>query len=77
MENGQILTLKPKVVYSLNLTNIFLTYKGLKECMVRAYSYIEGIEEVLHRLKLNNYEIHAFTNYPVWLVVNILILFSF
>ncbi|XP_078150833.1 haloacid dehalogenase-like hydrolase (HAD) superfamily protein [Carex rostrata] len=40
--------------------------EGLKECMVRAYSYVEGIEEVLHGLKQNNYEIHAFTNYPVW-----------
>lgn len=38
--------------------------------MVRAYSYVEGIEEVLHGLKQNNYEIHAFTNYPVWLVVS-------
>ncbi|KAJ4795505.1 Haloacid dehalogenase-like hydrolase (HAD) superfamily protein [Rhynchospora pubera] len=40
--------------------------EGLKECMVRAYSYIDGIEDVLLGLKENNYEIHAFTNYPVW-----------
>lgn len=45
--------------------------------MVKAYSYVEGIEEVLHGLKQNNYEIHAFTNYPVWLVVNFLISFFF
>ncbi|XP_072981644.1 flavin mononucleotide hydrolase 1, chloroplatic [Typha angustifolia] len=40
--------------------------EGLKECMVRAYSYVEGVEELLCSLKLNNYEMHAFTNYPVW-----------
>jgi phosphoglycolate phosphatase-like HAD superfamily hydrolase len=34
--------------------------------MGRGYSYIEGVEELLHALKQNNYEIHAFTNYPIW-----------
>ncbi|EES17979.1 hypothetical protein BDA96_09G099400 [Sorghum bicolor] len=40
--------------------------EGLKECMVRAYEYIDGIEDILCCLKKNNYEMHAFTNYPVW-----------
>ncbi|CAO2148737.1 unnamed protein product [Urochloa humidicola] len=40
--------------------------EGLKECLVRAYEYIDGIEDILCCLKKNNYEMHAFTNYPVW-----------
>ncbi|XP_052174202.1 O-fucosyltransferase 1-like isoform X11 [Diospyros lotus] len=40
--------------------------RGLKSCMQRGYSYIQGAEELLHDLKQNNYEIHAFTNYPIW-----------
>ncbi|XP_019104422.1 flavin mononucleotide hydrolase 1, chloroplatic [Beta vulgaris subsp. vulgaris] len=39
---------------------------GLKSCVKSGYSYLDGIEELLHGLKLNNYEMHAFTNYPVW-----------
>lgn len=41
---------------------------GLKECMVSGYTYIDGMEEVLQYLKHNNYEMHAFTNYPIWSV---------
>ncbi|KAG2693927.1 hypothetical protein I3760_08G118100 [Carya illinoinensis] len=40
--------------------------EGMKNCMRRGYSYIEGVEELLHALKQNKYEIHAFTNYPIW-----------
>ncbi|PRQ41562.1 putative soluble epoxide hydrolase [Rosa chinensis] len=40
--------------------------EGLKNCMREGYSYIEGVEELLHVLKHNNYEMHAFTNYPIW-----------
>ncbi|XP_075083939.1 flavin mononucleotide hydrolase 1, chloroplatic-like [Nicotiana tabacum] len=40
--------------------------EGLKNCMRRAYSYIEGVEGLLNSLKENGYEIHAFTNYPIW-----------
>ncbi|XP_052174205.1 O-fucosyltransferase 1-like isoform X15 [Diospyros lotus] len=43
-----------------------LDLEGLKSCMQRGYSYIQGAEELLHDLKQNNYEIHAFTNYPIW-----------
>ena len=39
---------------------------GLKDCMIRGYSYIEGVKELLHELKEKNYEMHAFTNYPIW-----------
>ncbi|CAI9090916.1 OLC1v1025804C1 [Oldenlandia corymbosa var. corymbosa] len=40
--------------------------EGLKSCMKRGYSYIEGVEELLHSLKNAGYEMHAFTNYPNW-----------
>ncbi|XP_027927038.1 flavin mononucleotide hydrolase 1, chloroplatic [Vigna unguiculata] len=40
--------------------------EGLKTCMRSGYSYIEGIEPLLLSLKKNNYEMHAFTNYPIW-----------
>ncbi|XP_034683598.1 flavin mononucleotide hydrolase 1, chloroplatic [Vitis riparia] len=40
--------------------------EGLKNCMRRGYSYIEGVEGLLRGLKQNNYEMHAFTNYPIW-----------
>ncbi|VAH94380.1 unnamed protein product [Triticum turgidum subsp. durum] len=40
--------------------------EGLKACMVRAYEYVDGVEDILCSLKQNNYEVHAFTNYPVW-----------
>ncbi|PON45500.1 HAD hydrolase, subfamily IA [Parasponia andersonii] len=40
--------------------------EGLKNCMKRGYSYIDGVEELLYVLKTNNYEMHAFTNYPTW-----------
>ncbi|KAF2309630.1 hypothetical protein GH714_004378 [Hevea brasiliensis] len=36
----------------------------LKNCMRRGYSYIDGVAELLYDLKQNNYEMHAFTNYP-------------
>ncbi|XAR71160.1 Soluble epoxide hydrolase [Bertholletia excelsa] len=40
--------------------------EGLKSCMRNGYHYIEGIEGLLDALKQNNYEMHAFTNYPIW-----------
>lgn len=40
--------------------------EGLKNCMTRGYSYVDGVEELLHALKQNGYEMHAFTNYPIW-----------
>ncbi|KAF8015410.1 hypothetical protein BT93_H1035 [Corymbia citriodora subsp. variegata] len=40
--------------------------EGLKTCMRRGFSYLEGMEELLQELKENGYEIHAFTNYPIW-----------
>ncbi|MFQ6623721.1 hypothetical protein Gotur_003298 [Gossypium turneri] len=33
--------------------------------MRRGYSYIDGVEQLLQDLKQNNYEMHAFTNYPI------------
>ncbi|XP_022149951.1 LOW QUALITY PROTEIN: flavin mononucleotide hydrolase 1, chloroplatic [Momordica charantia] len=43
-------------------------FEGLKNCMKSGYSYLEGIEELLNALKERNYEMHAFTNYPIWFV---------
>ncbi|KAF4350245.1 flavin mononucleotide hydrolase 1, chloroplatic-like [Cannabis sativa] len=43
-----------------------LDLEGLKNCMKSGYSYLEGVEELLNALKNNNYEMHAFTNYPTW-----------
>ncbi|CAO2832564.1 unnamed protein product [Amaranthus hypochondriacus] len=40
--------------------------EGLKTCIKRGYSFLDGVEELLRALKINNYEMHAFTNYPVW-----------
>jgi len=41
-------------------------FVGLKTCMKEGYSFIDGMEELLQDLKQNNYEMHAFTNYPSW-----------
>ncbi|KAF9609544.1 hypothetical protein IFM89_016905 [Coptis chinensis] len=43
-----------------------LDLEGLKNCMKNGYTYINGIESLLHNLKQNDYEMHAFTNYPIW-----------
>ncbi|KAK4433025.1 Flavin mononucleotide hydrolase 1, chloroplatic [Sesamum alatum] len=43
-----------------------LDLEGLKSCMRRGYSYIEGVEALLIDLKKSGYEMHAFTNYPIW-----------
>ncbi|OWM72331.1 hypothetical protein CDL15_Pgr018216 [Punica granatum] len=40
--------------------------EGLKTCMRNGYSYIDGVEELLHDLRESHYKMHAFTNYPVW-----------
>lgn len=40
--------------------------EGLKNCMKRGYLYIDGVEELLRALKKDGYEMHAFTNYPIW-----------
>lgn len=41
---------------------------GLKSCMRRGYSYIEGVEGLLIDLKKNGYEMHTSTNYPIWYI---------
>ncbi|XP_076903939.1 flavin mononucleotide hydrolase 1, chloroplatic-like [Bidens hawaiensis] len=40
--------------------------EGLKSCIYQGYEYLEGVEELLSTLKDNGYEMHAFTNYPIW-----------
>ncbi|GKV53529.1 hypothetical protein SLEP1_g60050 [Rubroshorea leprosula] len=34
--------------------------------MRRGYSYLDGVEQLLRALRQDNYEMHAFTNYPIW-----------
>ncbi|KAL1187688.1 Flavin mononucleotide hydrolase 1, chloroplatic [Cardamine amara subsp. amara] len=40
--------------------------EGLKDYMRSGYSYLDGMQELLQTLKAHNFEIHAFTNYPIW-----------
>lgn len=39
---------------------------GLVKHLCDAYTYIEGMEDLLKRLSKASYEIHACSNYPVW-----------
>jgi hypothetical protein len=39
---------------------------GLKDCMIRGYSYLEGVEPLLSRLQSAGFNMHAFSNYPSW-----------
>ncbi|XLR50674.1 hypothetical protein S83_001346 [Arachis hypogaea] len=55
---------------------ICVSITGLKTCMTSGYSYIEGIEHLLLSLKQNNYEMHAFTNYPICLLQNVYTLYK-
>ncbi|KAJ7513320.1 hypothetical protein O6H91_24G000500 [Diphasiastrum complanatum] len=41
-------------------------FSGLKDLMLNGYQYLEGMEELLSRLKVSGYQMHAFTNYPSW-----------
>lgn len=41
-------------------------YEGLKRCMRDGYRYLDGVEDLLQRLKGRGYSMHAFTNYPCW-----------
>ncbi|KAF3788585.1 hypothetical protein EJ110_NYTH19048 [Nymphaea thermarum] len=43
-----------------------LDLQGLKDCMRHGYSYLSGMQMLLQNLKESGYEMHAFTNYPVW-----------
>jgi HAD superfamily hydrolase (TIGR01509 family) len=36
------------------------------DVVTRAYRWIDGSEELLRRLSLQGFEIHALSNYPVW-----------
>ncbi|KAL5549155.1 hypothetical protein UlMin_004386 [Ulmus minor] len=42
--------------------------EGLKDCMKIGYSYLESVEELLCSLRQNNYEMYAFTNYPIMVI---------
>ncbi|KAL0663332.1 hypothetical protein Bca4012_100169 [Brassica carinata] len=41
-------------------------FAGLKDCIRSGYSYLDGMQELLQTLRDDNFEIHAFTNYPIW-----------
>ncbi|KAL5566736.1 hypothetical protein UlMin_029900 [Ulmus minor] len=53
---------KNHIIGPLNDKSLF----GLKDCMKKGYSYLEGVEELLCSLRQKNYEMHTFTNYPIW-----------
>lgn len=38
--------------------------------MRSGYSYLDGMQELLHTLAADDFEIHAFTNYPIWFPSN-------
>lgn len=44
------------------------TFEGgaLLKCMCSGYDYIDGMEPLLGRLAAGGYEMHAFSNYPMW-----------
>lgn len=44
----------------------FVDKGKLVQMMCDSYKYIDGIEDILYRLNRSGYEIHAFSNYPVW-----------
>lgn len=39
---------------------------GLLHQMVNGYRWIEGVEQLLYKLRSRNVEMHIITNYPVW-----------
>ncbi|KAG1677474.1 hypothetical protein FOA52_001930 [Chlamydomonas sp. UWO 241] len=39
---------------------------ALRAMMIASYRYLDGMEELLVRLKAAGYEIHALSNYPTW-----------
>lgn len=39
---------------------------GLVQHMVQSYRFLDGMEELLHRLHGAGFELHAMSNYPVW-----------
>ncbi|XP_078447103.1 haloacid dehalogenase-like hydrolase (HAD) superfamily protein isoform X1 [Wolffia australiana] len=61
---GKFQLLKSNAAYRSNFDDTCLP--GLKECMRRGYAYLNGIEDLLQLLKCRSYEMHAFTNYPIW-----------
>jgi hypothetical protein len=40
--------------------------RALRQTMVDSYYFIEGIEDLLTRLKASGVEMHALSNYPTW-----------
>ncbi|KVI07570.1 HAD-like domain-containing protein [Cynara cardunculus var. scolymus] len=52
------------LIDEMELERIF--FKDGRHFDLEGYSYLEGVEELLCALKDNGYEMHAFTNYPIW-----------
>ena len=40
--------------------------KGLVDCIVGAYRYVDGMPELLGKMAEAGYEMHACSNYPMW-----------
>ena len=56
---------------NLNSEHVFsgrsdLRPASLKECMVQAYEFLPGTEELLRTLRGMGYELHLFSNYSKW-----------
>jgi HAD superfamily hydrolase (TIGR01509 family) len=41
-------------------------YAELKSCMTKAYSWLDGMNELLVELREAEFSMHALSNYPVW-----------
>lgn len=56
------------ITISFDSNNIYhpFDFAGLKDCIRSGYSYLDGMQELLQALRDDNFEIHAFTNYPIW-----------
>eukprot|EP00897_Mesotaenium_endlicherianum_P007498 jgi/Mesen1/6777/ME000348S06052 len=63
-ESGQLT--EPELVAKFFADGRHFDYEGLKRSMADGYAFLEGVEELLQKLKGRGYAMHAFTNYPCW-----------
>jgi hypothetical protein len=63
-ESGQVT--EEELMKNFFLDGRDIDIEGLKDCMIRGYSYLEGVEPLLSRLQSAGFNMHAFSNYPSW-----------
>jgi hypothetical protein len=63
-ESGQVT--EEELMKNFFLDGRDVDIEGLKDCMIRGYSYLEGVEPLLSRLQSAGFNMHAFSNYPSW-----------